>query len=89
MTCREKDSLIKPIASRLHLMNDVELYSLRDLLDIPQDVLIDFIREVTEKFLLHIKSCQVNFFFSFFFEKEVFQKFFFFKKVMSSKRLNL
>jgi Rubicon Homology Domain len=44
--------------TRAHLVNDLEYYSLRDLVDATRGELIKYLREVAKLMLCHIRSCR-------------------------------
>jgi len=48
-------SLIGP--DKLHLMNDVEFYSIQDFIDVATGSLLECVKDLADKFLLHINQC--------------------------------
>ncbi|KAL6064511.1 hypothetical protein QOT17_010909 [Balamuthia mandrillaris] len=61
LTCRDKDRLLSPLLkpARLHLIYTTEEYSLRDLYEVSQNILLSFVRTIAEHFLLHILKCEL------------------------------
>lgn len=55
LTCRERESLIKLVGNRSNLMNDLEFYSLRDFFEASRETLHEFILDLSERFITHIK----------------------------------
>jgi hypothetical protein len=62
-TCREREILQSYIGNRSYLMSNVELYSLSDFIAVTNGTLLNEIRNLTEKYITHIKSCQVYYIF--------------------------
>lgn len=56
---RERDNLLRLVGKKAHLIHDVEFYSLEDFVDIVHGDLLNFLLDLTEKYLLHIKGCQL------------------------------
>ena len=57
LTCRNNEKLLALIGSREHLLHNVHIYSLLDLVD-PKG-LLDFLCNVMEKYILHItQQCE-------------------------------
>ncbi len=57
MTCRDKESLIVHVNRRFHLINDVDFFSIRDFQEAAQEILYNFLLDLSERFILHIKGC--------------------------------
>lgn len=60
VTCREKDVLLKLVKNRMHLITDIDFYSLRDLVELAQGTFLDFVLGLAEAFIIHIKKCEVK-----------------------------
>eukprot|EP01090_Pellita_catalonica_P016225 TRINITY_DN458_c0_g1_i1.p1 TRINITY_DN458_c0_g1~~TRINITY_DN458_c0_g1_i1.p1 ORF type:complete len:969 (+),score=273.61 TRINITY_DN458_c0_g1_i1:78-2909(+) len=61
LTCREKESLMKPLiaSGRNYLIFDVDTYSLSDLVDVGRGVTLEFVRKLARFFLTHILKCEL------------------------------
>ena len=55
-----QEPLIAMLRDRLHLMDDNDMYTLRDLLDIKNRTLLKYLHDIFQKWADHMKSCTVR-----------------------------
>jgi hypothetical protein len=60
MTCRDKDALLSHLQRRNHLINDLDFFSLSNFVEAAQETLQEWLLELSETFIVHIKGCQVS-----------------------------
>ncbi|PRP83937.1 hypothetical protein PROFUN_08874 [Planoprotostelium fungivorum] len=49
-----QEKVVKEISDRLHIIHNTDIYSLQDLMDLNTEKLIDWIRDLTERFIVHV-----------------------------------
>jgi hypothetical protein len=59
-TCKEKDNLVTILKGRVHLLEEKNLYSLQDLVEIHNNVFSAFLIRSIQKFAAHIQTCMVK-----------------------------
>lgn len=59
-TCRNKESLLNIMDGRQYMLDNVDSYSMRDLIDAINGSLLPFLYTIMEKFIIHVtKTCTV------------------------------
>jgi len=58
-SCRDKEKLLVDIKDKQHLINDINFFSLGDLVAIAKDKLLDFLRKLFETWMKHILNCEL------------------------------
>eukprot|EP01117_Protostelium_nocturnum_P008534 TRINITY_DN3061_c0_g2_i2.p1 TRINITY_DN3061_c0_g2~~TRINITY_DN3061_c0_g2_i2.p1 ORF type:complete len:942 (-),score=264.78 TRINITY_DN3061_c0_g2_i2:55-2880(-) len=53
-----QEKVMKELNGRLHVIHNTDIYSLRDLIELNTDQLVEWIRELTERFIIHVTKCQ-------------------------------
>ena len=59
-TCRNKETLLNLMDGRQYMLDSLDVYSLRDLIDAISGSLLPFMYNIMEKFIAHVtKTCMV------------------------------
>jgi len=54
-----QEKVVKEISNKLHIIHNTDIYSLQDLMDLNTEKLVEWIRDLTERFIVHVTKCNI------------------------------